>query len=79
MEQLVWYSYNHDCFKSKFGSSLLKNVGEINGFNEELVCVYNLYVKTPRTNFIHKLFFKPKRKQNFSIVYVKKNIRQWWR
>lgn len=78
MEQLVWYSYNHDCFKSKFGSSLLKDIGEINGFNEQLVCVYNFGNKTPRYLF-RKLLLKTRHKQQINIVYVKKIIRPWWR
>ena len=38
MKLLIYYSYNHNCFKSKFGF-LTYNLkfGYLNGFNEEFI------------------------------------------
>lgn len=82
MEQLVWYSNKHNCFKSKFGSSILKNIDDKNGFDEDLVCVYELI--TPKDSFLinlrkslKKLF---KRKQKIVYVYIDKSrYPPWWK
>ncbi len=44
MELLIWYSFNHNCFKTRIGFlGFDKDIGYINGFNEMLVQVIPLY------------------------------------
>lgn len=87
MALLIYYSHNHKCFKSKFGSDFGKKIGEVNGFNEELVCIVPLV--PPRENPLKAHFIRflesvinrlkyGKRKRT-KTVYIDNPRFPWWK
>ena len=88
MKLLIYYSYNHNCFKARFSSDLMKKIGDVNGFGEELMIIVPLHpprkglsVKAHFINFLEKVIdnLKYGRRKKTKIVYIKKYIFPWWK
>ena len=85
MELLIWYSYNHQCFKTRIGYlGFGKDIGYINGFNEMLVQVIPLYkCNLPiRLRLINLLQFVIDRLENSKKqqpINIKKSKYPWWK
>lgn len=84
MRLLIYYSYNHNAFKCKFGYEPYKDlsplkIGSYNGFGDEYIGYYNLKpsrnLKTKIKHFFRsiRLWFKKHFGRKVVYIYVEKN------
>lgn len=70
MELLIYYSHNHKCYRTKYGHTYGKEIGDRNGFDEELMLVtssegFTLSFRERFIRFLKKMVYRletPKRK-----------------
>ena len=85
MELLIWYSYNHQCFKTRIGNlGFDSDIGYINGFNEVLVQVIPLYkfkipIRYKVINLLQRVIDRLERKPCQPVNIKKSKDYPWWK
>lgn len=85
MKLLIYYSYNHNCFKTKFGFVPYNlSFGDLNGFDEEfmgyidLSYPHNLHFKLKYLFNRISIFFRRHFGRKTKIIIVEKQKRRWY-
>lgn len=85
MALLIYYSHNHKCFRTKWGHTIKNNIGQVNGFDEEIYQMIDFY---PKKETMKEKVIKALKKviyrletpyQKKKVVYIEKTRYPWWK
>jgi len=87
MKLLIYYSHNHKCYKTKFDYGFGKKIGDVNGYNEELMAIVPLRpprgqpLRAQSIKFLEKVIDRLKYGKRNKTVYIEKEIHRypWWK